>query len=70
MESSGLPGSIQVSPNTYELIKGRFVCEPRGVIAVKGKGEMETYLLISRRDAPTSGPVEAEVGSPDELTAG
>jgi adenylate cyclase len=48
MESDGLGGSIQVSPATYQLIRGEFVCEPRGVINVKGKGEMSTYLLISR----------------------
>ena len=28
-----------------------YVCEARGFIPVKGKSEMETYLLISRRDA-------------------
>jgi guanylate cyclase len=48
MESEGIPGSIQVTEATYELIRDRFVCEPRGVISVKGKGEMYTYLLLSR----------------------
>jgi len=49
MESSGIPGSIQVTRATYELIQDGFVCEPRGSVAVKGKDEMETYLLVSRR---------------------
>jgi guanylate cyclase len=49
MESEGIPGSIQVTETTYELIRDRFVCEPRGVISVKGKGNMNTYLLLSRR---------------------
>ena len=49
MESTGIPGSIQVTRATYELIQDGFVCEPRGVVAVKGKDEMETYLLVSRR---------------------
>ena len=49
MESEGIPGSIQVTEMTYELIRDRFVCEPRGVISVKGKGDMNTYLLVSRR---------------------
>ena len=49
MESEGVPGPIQVSAATCELIKDRFVCEPRGAIPVKGKGEMETYLLVGRR---------------------
>jgi adenylate cyclase len=51
MESEGVPGSIQISPPTYELVKDEFVCEPRGLIDVKGKDAMQTYLLISRRDA-------------------
>jgi guanylate cyclase len=50
MESEGVPGSIQVTPATYELIGDKFVCEPRGVVSVKGKGDMNTYILLSRRD--------------------
>jgi adenylate cyclase len=49
MESGGIPGSIQVTEATYQLIRDDFVCEPRGVLAVKGKGEMNTYLLVGRR---------------------
>ncbi len=48
MESEGIAGSIQVTPATYELIRDEFVCEPRGVISVKGKGDMNTYILVSR----------------------
>jgi guanylate cyclase len=48
MESHGIPGQIQISETTYELIKKSFKCEPRGVIDVKGKGSMKTYLLKSR----------------------
>jgi adenylate cyclase len=51
MESEGIPGSIQISATSYELIKDQFVCEPRGPIEVKGKDTMPTYLLLSRRDA-------------------
>lgn len=51
MESEGIPGSIQISATSYELIKDKFVCEPRGPIEVKGKDTMPTYLLLSRRDA-------------------
>lgn len=45
MESHGIPGQIQISDTTYELIKENFDCEPRGLIDVKGKGPMQTYLL-------------------------
>jgi adenylate cyclase len=40
-----------VSEVTYELIKDEYASEPRGMTPVKGRGDMETYLLISRRDA-------------------
>jgi class 3 adenylate cyclase len=56
MESSGVPGSIQISPESYDLLKDAYVCEPRGLVDVKGKSPMETYLLSSRRassGAPT-----------------
>lgn len=46
MESSGLPGKIQVSARTYEILKDKYVFEKRGVIAVKGKGEMIAYWLV------------------------
>jgi class 3 adenylate cyclase len=45
MESSGEPGEIQVTREVKEHLEGRFELEPRGLIQVKGKGEMETYLL-------------------------
>ncbi|MBI4670908.1 MAG: adenylate/guanylate cyclase domain-containing protein [Chloroflexi bacterium] len=45
MESNGAPGKIQTTRDTYELIKEEFVCAPRGRIAIKGKGEMETWYL-------------------------
>jgi guanylate cyclase len=45
MESYGIPGRIHVSSATYELIKDEFVCEPRGTIEVKGKGEMQTWFV-------------------------
>jgi class 3 adenylate cyclase len=49
MEAHGVPGTIQVTASTYGLIRNKFVCEPRGLISVKGKGEMEAYFLVSRR---------------------
>jgi adenylate cyclase len=56
MESSGLPGEIQLAPSTYELLRGGYRCRPRGPVAVKGKDEMITFLLLGRREkAPGSG---------------
>jgi adenylate cyclase len=49
MESTGVPGRIQVSRDTYERVKNQFELESRGDIDVKGKGRMATWLVIGRR---------------------
>ena len=46
MESYGTPGRIQITRATYELVADDFECERRGTIAVKGKGELETWYLV------------------------
>ena len=50
MESTGLAGEIQTSESTYRLLRGRFRFEDRGLIAVKGKGEVRAYLLKARAE--------------------
>jgi guanylate cyclase len=50
MESHGMSGTIQITRATYELIKDEFVCEPRGTVDVKGKGEMEVWLVQSAKE--------------------
>jgi guanylate cyclase len=45
MESSGLPGRIQLAPSTMELVRDRYQLAPRE-IEVKGMGPMTTYLLV------------------------
>jgi class 3 adenylate cyclase len=45
MESGGLPDTIQVTRAVYEKLKDEFVFESRGTIEVKGKGEVEAWLL-------------------------
>jgi PAS domain S-box-containing protein len=49
MESHGLPGCIQVTATTYERLREEYIFEKRGIVLVKGKGEMTTYLLTGRR---------------------
>ncbi len=49
MESSGLPGKIQVTTETSTRLQESFLLEPRGAIQVKGKGTMETYWLLGRK---------------------
>jgi PAS domain S-box-containing protein len=49
MESHGLPGEIQITQATYNLIKDKYNFEDRGEIKVKGKGLMQAYLLKGRK---------------------
>jgi guanylate cyclase len=60
MESQGTSDRIQITRATYELIKDEFVCEPRGTVPVKGKGDMETWYLVGR----------ATEKEPDQLAGG
>jgi len=45
METGGLPDAIQVTRAVYEALKDEFTFEFRGAIEVKGKGQIEAWLL-------------------------
>ncbi len=45
MESSGVPGEIQVSESTWRKLKDNFQLRERGRIDIKGKGPMNTWIL-------------------------
>ena len=49
MESSGVVGEINISASTYELVKDFFVCEYRGKISAKNKGEIDMYLVKGQK---------------------
>lgn len=49
MESHGSPDRIHVTAATYEKLRGKYECEARGTIDVKGKGPMETYFVLGRK---------------------
>lgn len=49
MESHGSAGTIHITQATYDLISKEFVCESRGMIAVKGKGEMPVWIVKSEK---------------------
>lgn len=59
MESTGVPGAIQVTRAVYERLGGEYEFENRGPIAVKGKGEMNVWLLRGRIAKTTPEPVSA-----------
>jgi adenylate cyclase len=48
MESHGVPGRVQVSDALRQRLGDTFTFEDRGLIEVKGKGEMRTWLLLGR----------------------
>ncbi len=45
MESNSEPGRINISENTYELIKDSFACEYRGELEVKNRGSLKMYFV-------------------------
>ena len=45
MESTGVPGRVQVSAALEERLRGRFRLAPRGLVEVKGKGFLPTWFL-------------------------
>lgn len=49
MESTGVPGSIQVTRAIFELVNDQYDFEERGLIEVKGKGKLPTWLLKGKR---------------------
>jgi class 3 adenylate cyclase len=48
LETFGVPGEIHISRTTRDLIADEFECERRGMVALKGKGETETWFLLGR----------------------
>ncbi len=49
MEAHGIPGEIQVSAHFQDLLKDKFLFVERGLVDIKGKGELLTYLLKGHR---------------------
>ena len=45
MESSGEAGKVNISGTTYDFVKGFFICEYRGKMPVKYKGEIDMYFV-------------------------
>jgi adenylate cyclase len=45
MESHGVPGAVHVTDDLRSHLEDRFDFKSRGAIAIKGKGDMETWLL-------------------------
>lgn len=44
MEQNGVPGKVNISEYTYELVKDKFNCIYRGELEAKNKGKMKMYF--------------------------
>lgn len=49
-ESSGAPGRINISQETYRLAQSHFTFEKRGLISLKNKEAMEAYFVVGERE--------------------
>ena len=49
MESNGTPGKVNISANTYELIKNRFDCTHRGKLKVKNLSDLDMYYVENEK---------------------
>lgn len=50
MESNSSPGKINISENTFSIIKDSFDCEYRGEVEVKNRGMMKMYFVSGAKD--------------------
>jgi class 3 adenylate cyclase len=57
LEESGVTGRVHVSEETMNLAKGKFEFEPCGPVEIRGRGTVDTYLVI---EPPGSGVIRAE----------
>ena len=49
LESQGIPGRVQVSAETWRIVKDVFDADPRGPIELRGYGPMEAFAIVGRR---------------------
>lgn len=49
LESSAESGTIHISESVARILKFDFDVEPRGEIALKGKGDVTTFYLTGRK---------------------
>lgn len=49
LQTQGMAGNIQVSPTVYERLCNHYWLEPRGILLIRGYGELPTYWLKGRK---------------------
>jgi adenylate cyclase len=50
MESNSAPGKINISENTFVIVKDSFDCEYRGEVEVKNRGMMKMYFVNGAKE--------------------
>lgn len=69
MESTGKAGMIQVTAETCHILEAfGYFFEQRGLVAVKGKGQLMTYYLLGKNDKPPT-PPPITAAQPSSATA-
>eukprot|EP00002_Diphylleia_rotans_P003601 TRINITY_DN124_c0_g1_i13.p1 TRINITY_DN124_c0_g1~~TRINITY_DN124_c0_g1_i13.p1 ORF type:complete len:1006 (-),score=235.88 TRINITY_DN124_c0_g1_i13:351-3368(-) len=64
MQSHGDPNLIHVTSEVFELLSDEFNFEKRPKMQVKGKGEMQTYYLLSQKEGLASQPTPDAISGP------
>ncbi len=70
LESSGVPGRVNLSESTYQRVRDFFECEHRGQVAAKGKGEIGMFLVVGLRPEFTDDGIEPNARFKARLAAG
>jgi guanylate cyclase len=51
MESHGSAGCIQITASTMQLIQHQYICEPKGLMTIKGKGNIPVWHVLAKKAA-------------------
>jgi class 3 adenylate cyclase len=62
MESHGIAGRVHISEATFERLGDSFEVESRGIVDIKGRGAMRTYLLVGEKPS-----TNLDVDTPDPV---
>lgn len=69
MESTGKAGAIQVTEETCHILQSfGYTFEQRGLVAVKGKGQLMTYYLQGKTDKPPPSSVSMTAANEAQLS--
>ena len=66
MESNGAPGQVNISADTFELIKDSYNCIYRGKIYAKNVGEIDMYFVSDNQSEVAVSEVRVADSSPQQ----